>query len=131
MPVAFVLPVALSACAGNADLDRLAADKTLVTGTVGNQNPVPDDTRASDEAAIRATVSAWAPGEIPPELMPWVNARTGSSGAISRVSDLARPGEMCRSFTASRESFDGVGLYRGNACTSIGGAWVVEQLDPA
>ena len=128
----FAVPVALallvSGCGGGFSLDRFGADKTLTTNSIGNSNVRPDS-RVSDEAAINATISAWMPGVLPPDTIPWVNSNTGSSGAIEKISDTSESGRRCRSFTVSRESFDGVGRYRGKACSTNGGVWKVETLE--
>jgi hypothetical protein len=128
--LAVLLSVALvvSGCGGGFSLDRFGADRSLKTGAVGKGYTRPDS-RASDEAAINATITAWMPGMAPPDAMPWVNSNTGSSGAIVRIADSAERGRQCRIFTVSRESFDGVSLYRGKACSANGGPWKVEMLE--
>jgi len=117
----------LAGCAGGMDLDKMGADRSIVTGST--KSATQQDGTASDEAAISATVSSWMPGEAPPEAMPWVNVATGSSGAIQRIADTIDAEGACRTFTATREAFDGVGVYRGRACRSSGGAWVLKSLD--
>ena len=39
-------------------------------------------------------------------------------------------GLLCRKFTASRESFDGVALYAGDACKGERGAWFMRTFKP-
>jgi hypothetical protein len=119
----------LAGCAGGFDLDRFGTDRSLTTGSIGGEVRAPDG-RLSDEAAIRSTIAAWMPGEVPPETVPWVNSNTGSTGAISRVADSAGEGRLCRAFQVSRESFDGVALYDGKACSEEGRAWSVVSLVP-
>lgn len=117
-----------SGCGGGFSLDRFQADESLTTGAIGDAAARPDS-RASDEAAIGAAVAAWMPGVMPPDTVPWVNSNTGSTGAIVKLSDTREPGRQCRAFTATRESFDGVGRYRGRACSENGGPWKVETLE--
>jgi len=126
--VAVVAALLASGCGGGFSLDRFATDKSLTTSAVASGYARPDS-RASDEAAIAATIAAWMPGAPPPDTVPWVNSNTGSTGAIVKISDSAEQGRHCRAFTASRESFDGVGLYRGTACSANGGPWRVETLE--
>lgn len=130
MRLAMVLAAAAvaSGCGGGFSLDRFGADKSLTTNSIGGGNARPDS-RASDEAAISATIAAWMPGVAPPDTVPWVNSNTGSTGAIEKLSDSVERGRQCRSFTVSRESFDGVGRYRGKACSADGGLWKVEILE--
>jgi surface antigen len=128
--VAVVAAVALLAgCAGGFDLGRLDTDRSIITNAVPKASGQQPDMRASDEAAIRAAIAAWAPGEAPPDTVPWVNANTGSSGAISRVADMREGGRSCRTFTASRDSFSGSSRYRGKACIGQGGSWTVTDLN--
>lgn len=122
-----LLTAALGGCAGGIDLDRFGTDRSLTTGSIAQQDRAPDG-RLSDEAAIRSTVAAWMPGEVPPETVPWVNSNTGSTGAITRIADSTGNGTLCRTFRASRESFDGVGLYDGKACSEHAGPWSVMTL---
>jgi hypothetical protein len=126
VPLLAVLLV--SGCGGGFSLDRFGADKSLTTNAIGTGSARPDS-QASDEAAINATIAAWMPGVVPPDTVPWVNSNTGSTGAIVKISDSADRERQCRAFTVSRESFDGVGLYRGKACSANGGPWRIEVLE--
>lgn len=118
----------LAGCAGGFDLGRLDADRSIVTGSVGMPTGQKPDSRVSDEAAIRATIAAWDGGEDAPRTVPWVNANTGSSGAITRLSDVREDGRRCRMFTALRDSFSGSTRYAGKACIGEGGSWIVTDL---
>ncbi len=48
--------------------------------------------------------------------MPWANPQTGARGAISNLVEAKEGRSLCRSFTTSRERFDGVGVYKGEVC---------------
>jgi hypothetical protein len=119
----------LAGCGGGFDLGRLDADRSIVTGSVGMQTGQQPDSRVSDEAAIRATIAAWDAGEDAPRTVPWVNANTGSSGAISQVAEARGEGGRCRTFTVSRDSFSGSSQYGGKACLDAGGSWIVTELN--
>ena len=60
--------------------------------------------------------------------LPWANADTGSRGAISSLVEEKAAGVLCRRFTTSRESFDGVALYNGQACMVAPGVWRMERF---
>ena len=122
-----LLALPLAACGGGFSLDSLGTDRSIVTGSTTRSGKAPDG-RLSDEAAIRSTVAAWTPGQVPPDTVPWVNSNTGSVGAIARVADSGRDGGLCRAFSATRESFDGVSAYDGRACSEKGGPWTVLSL---
>ena len=126
--LALLLAVSLAGCGAGFSLDRFGIDRSATTGSIAGPGAAPDG-RLSDEAAIRSTVAAWMPGEVPPDAVPWVNSNTGSTGSIVRVADTARDGALCRAFSASRESFDGVSAYDGRACSEKGGPWTVLSLE--
>jgi len=125
--VALLLALPLAGCGAGFSLDSLGTDRSIVTGSTGQSGKAPDG-RLSDEAAIRSTVAAWMPGQVPPDTVPWVNSNTGSVGAIARVSDATGANGLCRAFSATRESFDGVSAYDGKACSEKGGPWTVLSL---
>ncbi|MBO6538768.1 MAG: hypothetical protein JJ969_05140 [Rhizobiaceae bacterium] len=126
--IAFLSITVVSGCAGGVDLDRLGTDRSIITSSVNQQTGQQLDTRVSDEAAIRAAIAAWSPDEAPPKTVPWVNANTGSSGAIARLSDAREGPRRCRMFSATRDSFTGNTRYRGKACIGEGGSWTVTEL---
>lgn len=125
--IALLLALPLAGCGAGFSLDGVGADRSITTGSIGQPGKALDG-RASDEAAIRSAVAAWMPGQVPPDTVPWVNSNTGSVGAIARVADDAGDSGLCRVFSATRESFDGVSAYDGRACSRNGGAWTVLSL---
>ena len=84
----------------------------------------------SDEMTIRNAVSSALVEELSPEGIGWANAETGSRGAISAITESRDSGYLCRVFTASRESFDGVRLYRGETCLGSAKLWVMKSFVP-
>ena len=63
--------------------------------------------------------------------IPWANAETGSRGAITALVESKERGVLCREFAVSRESFDGVGLFRGEVCAAGSGTWQMLSFAPA
>jgi 17 kDa outer membrane surface antigen len=129
IPVAIV--VTLCGCAaGGLGLSKAEIDPSITTGAVNTTAPANPEQR-SDEATIRNAVSS---ADI--ELLktgvplPWANADTGSRGAISSMLEKKENGVICREFTASRESFDGVALYSGDACQGDRGNWFMRSFKP-
>ena len=99
-----------------------AADVGLTTSSVAT--PAPDTQMASDQSIIRNAVSAADLQSLGHGGMSWANTDTGSRGAISSISEYAEnTGSTCRKFVVSRESYNGVSLYDGDACLVNGGAW--------
>lgn len=119
--LAAMLP--LCACAsGGFSLEKAEVDHTILTGDISGA-PVADPERLSDEATIRNAVSSADIEGLGGDPLPWANAGTGSRGAITALAEHKENGSLCRRFTTSRESYDGVGLYRGEVCMAAPGAW--------
>lgn len=122
----------LAACAsGGYDLSRAEVDDLTRTGAVPAANQAADPTRVSDETTIRNAVSAADPEQSRVQPLAWANANTGSRGSITNLVEKRQDGTLCRAFTASRESFDGVALYAGDACkANVGDAWYMRSFKP-
>ncbi|WP_367715517.1 RT0821/Lpp0805 family surface protein [Nitratireductor sp. GISD-1A_MAKvit] len=94
-----------------ADIDRYA-----VTGSI---SPVMETSPAltlpaGTDAMLHAMVAemgAELDGALP---LSWADEENGVRGVISHIYDDG----TCRSFVTTRESFDGISLYRGTACPS-------------
>lgn len=120
----------LGACAGGMELSKADIDETARTGSTVAAQPA-DPVRNADEAIIRNAVSAADPELTKVQPLAWANADTGSRGAISDMMEKKEEdGTLCRKFTASRESFDGVALYSGDACKGDRGAWFMRSFKP-
>lgn len=121
-----VVSLLLAGCgAGGASLDAVATDPTLTSSV--SSTPV-DAIQTSDATTIRNAVSAIDVGGLEGKPLPWANADTGSRGAITELAEYNDNGTLCRRFLASRESYDGVGLFRGETCTAGSGLWKVPSL---
>jgi surface antigen len=126
---AVALALAMAAGAGCAargiTLDSIAADRSIVTGSNGSAQR-PDPATVSDEATIRNLVSAadlesLAVGES----VGWNNSRTGSRGRVLEIDEYREAGRPCRRFRTTRESYDGIALYGGEACLLSGNEWTM------
>lgn len=127
-------PVLLSACGSSNILAKAEVDRSLVTGSVSpaSRKPAtPQDSpfpslspqAISDEATVRNAVSSANLKALDGKDISWANPATGSSGEISGVTEYKENDILCRRFTTSRQSFDGVALYHGDACLDSTGAW--------
>lgn len=118
-----VVALPLSACTtGTVDSATSELDQSSLTGSLAAAQPA-DPTRSSDEAIIRNAVSAADPEQAQIQPLAWANADTGSRGAIMNLVERKQDGKLCRQFTASREAFDGVALFSGDACKGDRGNW--------
>ncbi|MGX9180063.1 RT0821/Lpp0805 family surface protein [Mesorhizobium sp. BHbdii] len=128
--VAIVLvALPLAACgAGGFSLEQAEVDRTILTSsTPAAASPIDQD-RASDQATIRNAVSSADIHELGGQAVPWANSDTGSRGSITELAESRDNGQLCRRFTASRESFDGVALFKGEVCLAGAGAWRMQDF---
>lgn len=124
--------LALAGCGAKGfSIEDAVADRSIVTSSVPPQPAAvaADAVRTSDEATIRNAVSSAIVDEVGEGGIGWANAQTGSRGAIRTISETRDSGYLCRRFTASRESFDGVRLYRGETCLGAARLWVMKSFD--
>jgi surface antigen len=98
-------------------------DRSLITGSVAADPGTPAPDLAADQVTIRDAVSSADVETLAGKPVPWANAVTGSRGAITGLSEYKDGGEPCRSFSVSRERYDGVAMYQGQACLVSKGAW--------
>ena len=119
----------LAGCgAGGFSLQKAEVDRSLVTSsTPASATPIDSD-RASDQTTIRNAVSSADIQELGGQAVPWANSGTGSRGSITELSEFKDQGQLCRRFTASRESFDGVALFKGEACLASAGVWLMQDF---
>lgn len=121
----------LAGCAGGFDLRKAETDTSLITSAIHGSKAAADPETASDETTIRNAVTSINPEELNGAEIPWANPGTGSRGAISGISEYREEGTLCRRFTASRESYAGVGLYNGDVCMEANGFWLMRRFEGA
>ena len=119
----------LSGSALGDGIDRSLQTASIAPGpTQGAAAPAPE---VSDEDSDAETiVNAVSSIAISGQPIPWQNALTGSSGVISTASERRMEGGIiCRSFVASRNSYDGVRNYSGSACLDDTNGWKLTRFD--
>ncbi|MGX8009239.1 RT0821/Lpp0805 family surface protein [Mesorhizobium sp. ORM8.1] len=123
---AFVmLALPLAACgAGGFSLEKAEVDRSIITSSA----PAAPADKDSDQTTIGNAVSSADIKELGGQAVPWANAGTGSRGAITELVELKDSGLTCRRFTATRESFDGVALYKGQLCLAGAGGWRMQEF---
>ena len=132
MWLGLVAALPLAACGTTGfSLESAVPDRSTVTGSIGGgQSAVPADPMvASDEDTIRNAVSSAIVDEIGNDGLGWANAGTGSRGAIRQIFERHDGGRLCRRFTASRESYEGIHLYRGETCLGSAKIWSMTAFD--
>lgn len=120
----------LAACgAGGFSLKKAEVDRSLYTSDIPGSGKSVDAGRLSDEVTIRNAVTSADLESLSGAPLPWANAGTGARGEISAIAEFKnKKGTLCRRFDATRESFDGVALFRGETCMVGSGAWRMESF---
>ncbi|MER8950545.1 RT0821/Lpp0805 family surface protein [Mesorhizobium sp. M0959] len=127
MIVTIILP--LAACGGGGfSLEQAEVDRSVLTSSTPASVTPLDQDRASDQATIRNAVSSADVEQLAGQAVPWANADTGSRGSITELAEFRANGETCRRFAASRESFDGVALFKGEICLAGGSIWRIQDF---
>lgn len=129
--VAFVtLMLSLAACgAGGFSLEKAEVDRSIITSSAPSSPAAPAASeKDSDQTTIGNAVSSADIKELGGQAVPWANAGTGSRGSITELVELKDGGLTCRSFSATRESFDGVALYKGQLCMVGAGGWRMQEF---
>ncbi|UDL91731.1 hypothetical protein LGH82_11110 [Mesorhizobium sp. PAMC28654] len=122
-----MIAMPLAGCGtGGFSLQKAEVDRSLIT-TPASATPIDSD-RASDQTTIRNAVSSADIQELGGQAVPWANSGTGSRGSITELAEFKDGGQLCRRFTASRESFDGVALFKGEACLASAGVWLMQDF---
>jgi len=138
---ASAVAISLQACSMTGKgLDEAAIDAIAITDTsavIANDpfNRAEDAEGAErdrllDEDTIRHAVTSANLKALEEGPIAWANQSTGSSGFISEVVQRKTAGQTCRSFTATRNAYDGVTLYRGDLCLDRRTGWWTRILEP-
>lgn len=123
----------LSGCgAGGFILEKAEVDRSLYTSNVPAGDGTPyDAARHSDETTIRNAATSADLETLAGAPLPWANADTGARGQITGLVETKDNGTICRRFDVTREAFDGVRLFRGQACMAGAGAWRMQSFEAA
>jgi surface antigen len=120
----------LSACgSGGFSLEKAEVDRTFYTSNVSAPRTSVEAERLSDEATIRNAVTSADIETIAGAPLPWANAETGARGQVTAIVETRGKGTLCRAFSATRESFDGIGMFKGEACMVASGAWRMQSFE--
>jgi len=125
--LAFPLMTGCTVMNGSA-LEEAAVDRSITTASIATPAPAASAETVSDSATVRNAVSAAKIETIEAAPLAWSNAETGATGTITAIRETRAGDEICRSFRTSRQRFDGVALYDGEACTRGQGEWTLTHF---
>jgi surface antigen len=120
----------LAGCgAGGFSLEKAEVDKSLYTSSAPVAAKPYDADRLSDETTIRNAVTSADLETLSGQPLPWANAGTGARGQVTAIAESKQAGTLCRRFSATRENFDGVLMFRGETCMVGSGAWRMQDFE--
>lgn len=104
-----------------------SVDRSVATGTV----PVAKTSDGlSDAVAVRNAVSTADISQGGTSVIPWANTASGSAGVISSIEEDHASGVLCRRFTTTRHSFEGIAKFDGRTCRLDNGEWYLTSFGP-
>jgi hypothetical protein len=107
-------------------------DASILTSSVdASYEALRNSQSISDQTTIRNAVSSANLDELGSKPLDWANAETRSRGAITNLVETRKKDVLCRAFKTSRESFDGVAVYAGEACLGRDGSWYMRSFAPS
>lgn len=118
----------MSGCTSTMDLfggDKV--DRTISTGTVPGK--ARSGETLSDEMTVRNAVTSADLTKVAANPVPWANTSTGSAGVVSTIKEDESQGRLCRAFTTTRHSYEGIAMFSGQACRTEGGDWLLTAFD--
>lgn len=122
----------LAGCgAGGFSLEKAEVDRSIITGSVATTATADaaDPGMASDQTTISNAASSADLQGLAGQSVPWANAQTGSRGTITALAETGDASNgRCRRFEVSRESYDGVAMYRASICMTGTGAWQMQDF---
>ena len=121
--------LSLAGCTSSLDLfggDK-KVDRSISTGTVPSQ--ANSGVALSDEATVRNAVTSVDLTKIGSNSVPWANTATGSAGVVSSIREARNEGHVCRDFTTTRHSYEGIAMFSGQACLTGSGDWLLTAFD--
>lgn len=126
--VLITLGLCTTSCTSSLDFLGSASkvDRSISTGTVARKG---SDTTLSDEATVRNAVTSADLAQLGDAPLPWANAATGSAGVVSTIKEARDAGRVCRDFTTTRHSYEGIAMFSGQACLTGQGDWLLTAFD--
>jgi surface antigen len=118
----------LSGCFGGS-MDLFGSDtvdNSISTSTIAKKN---DGTSHSDELTVQSAVSSADLSKTEGKPLPWANATTGSAGVVTAIQEEKGDGVICRNFSTTRHSYEGIAYFSGKTCTAGSGSWQLMSFD--
>lgn len=118
----------LSGCFGSS-MDLFGSDtvdSSISTSTIAKKG---NGTSHSDELTVQSAVSSADLSKTEGKPLPWANATTGSAGVVTAIQEEKGDGVICRNFSTTRHSYEGIAYFSGKTCTAGSGSWQLMSFD--
>lgn len=99
-------------------------DRSIATGTVVGSH----GNGGSDEMTVQNAVSSADLDKLGTNPLPWANASTGSAGVVTAIREQKQGGVVCRDFSTTRHSYEGIAYFSGKTC-AVGTGWQLMSFD--
>ena len=101
-----------------------APDRGMISGSIGNIPTVISDNDIILDAVAQADVKTG-----PWQDIEWNHPATGDGGVISYIREKRSARSVCRSFTTSKHSYDGIAQYNGEICRArMSREWTLKSI---
>jgi surface antigen len=121
-----------SSCASGVSLSTIRTDEIVTASSQPAQSDgIADREAISDRSTIRNAVSSAGLEQLGGAPLHWENKDTGSRGTVTAIEEYNDGPTICRRFAATRESFEGIAVYRGDTCLGEQGNWWMKDFGPA
>ncbi|THV23143.1 hypothetical protein FAA97_11070 [Peteryoungia ipomoeae] len=118
----------LSGCFGSS-MDLFGEDKVDSSISTSTVNRTGNPLSRSDELTVQSAVSSADLDRTGANPLPWANASTGSAGVVTAIQEEKGNGYICRNFSTTRHSYEGIAYFSGKTCTDGGGNWQLMSFD--
>jgi hypothetical protein len=124
--IAATLP--LSGCFGSS-MDLFGSDSVDSSISTSTVSKTGNPSSHSDELTVQSAVSSVDLDKTDGKPLPWANATTGSAGVVTAIQEEKGQGFICRNFSTTRHSYEGIAYFSGKTCTSGTGNWELMSFD--
>ena len=101
-------------------------DSSISTSTVARSGSLQG---GSDELTVQNAVSSADLSKNGGNPLPWANASTGSAGVVTAIEEQKNGNMICRNFSTTRHSYEGIAYFSGKTCTAGSGSWQLMSFD--
>ncbi|KFB10774.1 hypothetical protein EL18_01814 [Nitratireductor basaltis] len=126
-----MLAFTLAACVGagrGLETTARSIDRELTTATIAPQKPTLPEIMLEDIPFMLSALTNVPEEADSTQSLRWENVETGARGVLTASATTADT-PSCRAVTTTRESFEGINLYQGEACRLPSGSWFMKHLE--